>query len=403
MAWNTAEIYNSTTKQFTALSGRMTTNRAQHTANLLSDGTVLLAGGLSNSGTISSAEIYNPSTSSFAATGSLHSPRNEHTATSIADGTVLITGGFFGSSSNAQNSAEIYNPVSHQFTLTGNMTVPRAYHSATMLFNGNILIAGGLEATDNSNGYLSSAEIYSYTVAAAVLGPLYKVTSIIYAPPGNKSQDGYTSTTSNATTTSIGSSFTSGHTITTTFGFSVAGVGGITASQSFGTSSTSSNMDAFQESFTNATGVANQSNSTQPDAINHNNDLFLIWLNPEIIAFGDATAQGPVGFGVGIQPLSDGTVPPPDIVEVTADAMEANAAGMTSVPASTLNQENLFRGWLLSARISLKPNTPHRRVPLRINAGVPLTTSCLSFSRIHFSSFRAYPIRLLHILQLPAR
>ncbi len=355
MAWNTGEIYTPGNQQFTLITAMMTTNRAQHTANLLSDGTVLLAGGLNNSGVIQSAEIYDPSNSTFTATGNLNSARMQHTGTSIADGTVLITGGFASdSSSSALNSAEIYSPAHRTFTATGNMTVPRAFHSATMLFNGNILISGGLVGFGGA--YLSAAELYSYTVTTAIMSPAYKVTSIIYAPPGNKSQDGYTNSTSDATTTTIGSSFASGHTITTTFGFSVAGIGGITASQSFGSSSTSSNTSAFQESFTNATGVANQSNSAAPDAINHNNDLFLIWLNPQIIAFGDPTAQGPVGYGVGVQPLSDGTTPLPDIIEVPASAMEANAAGMTTVPAGTLNQGTNVAGKIVPGLASVCKN-----------------------------------------------
>jgi hypothetical protein len=355
MAWNTAEIYNPVSQTFTLLSATMSTARASHTANILSDGTVLIAGGQNNSGVLSSAEIYNPSTSTFTSAGGMNSARMNHTATSIANGTILITGGTNGSAS-ALVTAETYSPSARQFTLTGNMTVPREFHSATLLFDGDVLLAGGEDSGDDPNGILSAAELYSYTIDTTLMGPAYKVTSIIYAPPGNKSQDGYTDSTTDATTTTIGSSFATGQTITTTLGFSVPQIGGITASQSFATSSTSSNSAAFQESFTNATGVANQSNSGAPDAINHNNDLFVIWLDPEIVAFGDATAPGPVGYAVGVQPLSNGTVPLPDIVEVAASAMEANPAGMTTVPAGTLNQEPNASGNLVPGLASVCKN-----------------------------------------------
>ncbi len=343
-AWNTAEIYNPKAQTFT-LVGNLTTSRCQHTATLLTDGTVLLTGGQNTSGTtLSTTEIYTPSSTSFAATGSMNSSRIEHTATLLANGTVLVAGGFgsCGSGSNACITAEVYTPSQHTFTLTGNLTVPRAYHTATMLFNGDILITGGEDMSIYLSSFLSSAELYSYPVTAVTMYPSYKVTSIIYAPPGNKSQDGYTDTTTNGTTTTIGNSFATGSSITTTLGFSyslpIGGSVGVSASQSFATSSTSTNTSAFQETYTNATGVANQSNSTAPDAINHNNDLFLIWLNPMLTAFGDESALGPVGYSVGVQPLANGTTPPPDIVEVYATAMEANSAGKTTVPESILNQ-----------------------------------------------------------------
>jgi hypothetical protein len=351
-AWNTAEIYNPSAQTFT-LVGNMTTTRCQHTATLLTDGTVLLAGGQNTSGTtLASAEIYTPSSASFAATGSMNSSRIEHTATSLADGTVLVAGGFgnCGSGANACNTAEVYSPSQHTFTLTGNMTTARAYQTATMIYNGDILMTGGEDMSIYASSILSSAELYSYQVTVATMNPAYRVTSIIYAPPGNKSQDGFTDTTTNSTTTTIGSNFSQGG--SSSSGLSVnmnVGIGpftfgaGVTASDSFATSSTSTSSAAFQETYQNSTGVANQSNSSAPDAINHNNDLFLIWLNPQISVYGNPSA--PVGYNVGVQPLANGTVTLPDVVEVSASVMEANSAGVTTVPYTILDQQITAQGY----------------------------------------------------------
>ena len=341
-AWNTAETYNPSTQTFT-LVGDMTTTRCWHTATLLANGTVLLAGGQNTSGTtLSSAEIYTPASATFAATGSMNSARMNHTATPLADGTVLVAGGFpnITGSNNATNTAEIYSLLSQTFTLTGNMTEPRAYHSATMLYDGQILIAGGEDMDIYASSILSSAELYSYPVSVAYMNPGYRVTSILYAPPGNKSQSGFLDTTTTATTTTIGSSFASGGTVTTNLGFSAFGVVGVNASDSFGTSTTSSSSAAFQSTYTDATGVANSSNNSAPDAIDHNQDEFLVWLNPQITLYGNDLA--PVTYNLGVQPFPNGTAAYSDVVQVWANTMEANSAGVSTVPAETLGQQEFY-------------------------------------------------------------
>jgi hypothetical protein len=168
--------------------------------------------------------------------------------------------------------------------------------------------------------------------------PVYKVTSIIYAAPGNKSQDGFTDTTTDGTTTTIGSSFTEGSSITFSEGFGNCTVGCATLNESFGVSTTTSSSTAFQETFTDATGVANASQTTNPDAINHNMDLFLIWLNPQVMVTGEGGST-PVSYNVTVQPTANGEFPLPDILEITADVMEANAAGVSTVPATWLNRQ----------------------------------------------------------------
>jgi hypothetical protein len=130
---DTAELYDVASGTFTSTVEGMTQARTMHQATLLSDGRVLLTGGLNtlNGSGLSSAEIYSPSSSTFTTAGSMHADRWLHAATRLKNGNVLITGGF--DLDSAQSSAEIYQQKKHQFIVVGDMIVPRAGHTSTLL------------------------------------------------------------------------------------------------------------------------------------------------------------------------------------------------------------------------------------------------------------------------------
>ena len=136
--------------------GSLKTARRSHGATLLLDGRVLVAGGISGSGYLASAELYDPATATWSLTGSMSIDRVYPTVTLLPDGRVLVAGGF-SSSSGRLASAELYDPASGTWSLTGNLNTARSNHSAILLPDGKVLVAGGLDRNVNS---LKSAEIY---------------------------------------------------------------------------------------------------------------------------------------------------------------------------------------------------------------------------------------------------
>jgi hypothetical protein len=154
----TAEIYDPTTQTFSATTGTMAVARNYHTATLLTtspnSGKVLIAGGNSKNAV---AELYDPAIGTFSTTGTMLSTRQRHTATLLSDGTVLFAGGSeFDANVDILAAAEIFDPSTGTFTGTGGLLTPRIVHTATLLKDGTVLVTGGL----NVAGTLATAELY---------------------------------------------------------------------------------------------------------------------------------------------------------------------------------------------------------------------------------------------------
>ena len=145
--------------------GDLLQQRTSHTATLLPDGTVLVTGGWLHFYTISSAELYNPTTEKWSSTGSLQTPRDNHTATLLRNGKVLVVGGgnhMKGKPGQRQvfANAELYDPASKTWSAAGSMQTERRFHSATLLPDGRVLVVGGLSQRSKP---VTSPEIYDPT------------------------------------------------------------------------------------------------------------------------------------------------------------------------------------------------------------------------------------------------
>src|SRR5260370_41599028 len=136
---------------------------AYHTCVLLNDGTVFIAGGYSGTVTLSSTEIYNPSSGVFTPAGSMSTARNQHGATVLPSGKVLVSGGE--GLTGLLTDGEIFDPASGVFIMPGILGMSHGYtgpgvgHTATLLGNGQLLIAGGF-APGLFPGPLVAAELF---------------------------------------------------------------------------------------------------------------------------------------------------------------------------------------------------------------------------------------------------
>ena len=163
--WSTpdhGELYDPATGLFTPTTGALQTARYHHTATLLNDGTVLIAGGKSNATELSSAEIYDPATQAFSAVGSMQVTKGKNlTAILLQSGKVMMIG--FGST-----QAEFYDPATRSF---GQVTGLKGSRSGGVrLLDGRVLLPGGIQITGPLQGNLSdTAEIFDPATGISTL------------------------------------------------------------------------------------------------------------------------------------------------------------------------------------------------------------------------------------------
>jgi N-acetylneuraminic acid mutarotase len=199
---DTAELYDPESGTWT-ITGSLKQGRIAHTTTLLQNGTVLVAGGMDSlfypftvdeedGSNLVSAELYDPSSATWSATGSLNTGRYKHTATALRNGQVLVAAGrnsFNGIFQDINNTAELYDPTSGKWSYTSNL-MRRVDHTATMLPNGRVLVTGGINISEETADIrwiiLENAEIYdpatgNWSSTASLNVPRYFHTATLLA------------------------------------------------------------------------------------------------------------------------------------------------------------------------------------------------------------------------------
>ncbi|OFZ68588.1 MAG: hypothetical protein A2V79_08855 [Betaproteobacteria bacterium RBG_16_56_24] len=150
-----AELYDPVANTWTSLPDMNTAGlRYYHTATLLQNGMVLIAGGLDGNAAIASAELFDPALNSWTTVGSLAAGSYIHSATLLGNGKVLLAGG--AGTVMSPTRAELFDPTTNTWTAAASLATGRYAHIAQLLNDGKVLVAGGA-----SNGTdLASAELY---------------------------------------------------------------------------------------------------------------------------------------------------------------------------------------------------------------------------------------------------
>jgi N-acetylneuraminic acid mutarotase len=121
--------------------GYLSQARARHTATVLANGQVLVVGGAAERSRLASVERFDPTSGTWTRAAPLLEARAGHTATLLLDGKVLVVAG--GGPSGDSATVERYDPVSNTWSPAGLLPRPRTGHTATLLPNGQVLIVGG--------------------------------------------------------------------------------------------------------------------------------------------------------------------------------------------------------------------------------------------------------------------
>ena len=158
ISYDTAEMYDPSTRSFSAVRAHMKSDRVGAAAVNLNDGRVLIVGGksgrvvtsrhrnLSSLTPLNTAEIFDPESGTFIRTGDMSAPHYLATATMLDNGDVLVVGGWTirGPLVVGMRDAEVYQPETNRFVHVGQTNVARLTNTATLLNDGEVLIAGGV-------------------------------------------------------------------------------------------------------------------------------------------------------------------------------------------------------------------------------------------------------------------
>jgi hypothetical protein len=194
--WHTAEIYNPVTNTFSPTTNNMSGPRAAHTATLLNDGRVLIAGGNTMFAVVSvgnyitvfstalnTTEIFDPVTNTFSPGPVMSTARLGHEAVKLPNGLVLLVGGINGGINlgvtalpTFTNTTQLFNPATNTFTNSGNVTSSRLKPLLKVLPSGNVLMAGGAAGT-----FLTAASTCEIRNASGVwsAGPSMPIATVL--------------------------------------------------------------------------------------------------------------------------------------------------------------------------------------------------------------------------------
>jgi hypothetical protein len=168
-----AEIYDPATNSWREVGTPL--RISEHTATLLANGKVLIAGGLVDVLNLETAQLFEPASETWRSVTPLNASRVGHTATLLTSGKVLLAGSGALRGTAVSIAVETYDAVTERFTSTSPLGIGRQLHTATLLANGNVLVAGGMGHAGDGFPVRGTAELYvpPFEIGAGLSGAWY--------------------------------------------------------------------------------------------------------------------------------------------------------------------------------------------------------------------------------------